>query len=327
LIRAHVLPEPELEFGAAARHIDPRFGISTYGPADLSTETGPRPIRVGLVGGAAEVEGLRAWLERCKNPIAAKDERYPHLFPAFPGCDVDRGLNTTLVLSEGVTKVVSPKIFADIAAASGASALRLAVDAYCEEASSLAEQNRVDVILLARPEQLQDIAHRRSPQMPKTAERLVDDGDVPTDVTTQFANFHDLVKARLLSLRPPVQIIRRSTWDEATRPPDGYGRQDEASRAWNLHVALYYKAGGVPWRMLRDPHDYSTCYVGVSFYRDGINEALEAAVAQVFNERGDGVIVRGGTGVIRSSDRQPHLSLDGAYQLLTNALVVCPVFS
>ena len=61
---------------------------------------------------------------------------------------------------------------------------------------------------------------------------------------SRIANFHDLVKARLLSIGTPVQIVRRSTFDESVAPPTGSSRQDEATRAWKLHVALYYKAGG-----------------------------------------------------------------------------------
>lgn len=86
-----ILDEPELEFGGAARHIDPRFGITNYGPADLGAADAPRAIRIGLVGPADQLEGLRRWLERCREPIAPKDEQYPHLFPEFPGCDTDRG--------------------------------------------------------------------------------------------------------------------------------------------------------------------------------------------------------------------------------------------
>jgi hypothetical protein len=136
----------------------------------------------------------------------------------------------------------------------------------------------------------------------------------------RFANFHDLLKARLLHLRQPIQIIRRSSWDETCPPPVGYGRQDEASRAWNLHVALYYKAGGVPWQLLRNPTDLTTCYVGVSFYRNSDDTTLDTAVAQIFNERGDGVIVRGGPARITGSDKQPHLNRDDAHQLLLGAL-------
>ena len=83
---------------------------------------------------------------------------------------------------------------------------------------------------------------------------------------------------------------------------------------------MYYKAGGVPWRLQRDPRDLMTLYVGVSFYRHGASEILETAVAQVFNERGDGVIVRGGAAVTRGEDKQPHMTEADAHDLLANAL-------
>jgi hypothetical protein len=96
--------------------------------------------------------------------------------------------------------------------------------------------------------------------------------------------------------------------------------QDEATRAWNLHTALYYKAGGTPWRMPRHSSDLATCYVDVSFYRTPDGDELHTAVAQVFNERGDGVVVRGGTAKISKSDRQPHLGETDARKPLTDAL-------
>jgi hypothetical protein len=34
------------------RHIDPRFGIADYGPADATIGFAPRRIRIGTVGGA-----------------------------------------------------------------------------------------------------------------------------------------------------------------------------------------------------------------------------------------------------------------------------------
>ena len=33
-MRARILEEPELEFGNGGRHVDPRTGISDYGPVD-----------------------------------------------------------------------------------------------------------------------------------------------------------------------------------------------------------------------------------------------------------------------------------------------------
>lgn len=323
-MRAEILPEPELEFGGGARHIDPRFGIANYGPADLNPTEAGKTVRVGLVGAAGDCETLAAWLERCRSPIAAKDDRYPHLFPEFPGCDVDRSFFTAFELSGRTTSVVSAKTLLGIAERQTPEALALAVDVYAEEVRDLAERNRVDVILVARPAELRDSQPRtKHTSPPPRGRRRRTDPPVPAtvpDTEMRYANFHDLLKARLLTSNVPIQVIRRSTYDESAPPSVGRSRQDEATRAWNLHVALYYKAGGVPWRLTRDPRDLMTLYVGVSFYRHGASDNLETAVAQVFNERGDGVIVRGGAAVTRGDDKQPHMSEGGAHELLANAL-------
>jgi hypothetical protein len=319
-MRAEVIDEPELEFGGRGRHIDPRFGISNYGPADLGTQGAPRAIRVGLIGPADQLDGLRVWLERCREPIAAKDERYPHLFPAFPGCDIDSGLQTTLVFSDRNTRTISERDLCAIRQASGGRALQAAVDTYAAEITALADENRVDVLLVARPEQLADMA-RRTQRARGRGSRRAAAGFPDDDVALpQFANFHDLLKARTLALRQPIQIIRRSTWDESRLPSDRRSRQDEATRAWNLHVALYYKAGGIPWRLQRNPTDLTTCYVGIAFYQSSSRDALETSVAQVFNERGDGMIIRGGPARVSSDDRQPHLECGDAHNLLASAL-------
>lgn len=320
-MQAEILDEPELEFGGGGRHVDPRFGISSYGPADLDEPDRRRPIRVGLVGPGEVLPELRAWLERCRDPIPAKDDSYPNLFTGFPGCDVDRGLLTTLVLADRTSSVVSKAVLRDITKAPRAQALALAVEAYAQEVRLLAEQNRVDVLLLARPQELVDTIRRTRTRQP------AGDSLEPAESSSgiglaghPFANFRDLLKAELLTLPVPIQVIRRSTWDEGVAPPSGSGRQDEATRAWNLHVALHYKAGGVPWRLQRNAHDLTSLYVGIAFYRSPDDQALETAVAQVFNELGDGVIVRGGPARMRGRDKQPHLTADGARDLLTQAL-------
>ena len=322
MMLAEILDEPELEFGGGNRHIDPRFGISNYGPADLTAAAAPTAIRVGLIGPADHLGGLRSWLERCREPIAAKDERYPHLFPGFPGCDIDCGLHTTLVFSDRNTRAISDRDLRAIGKASRAQALTTAVDVYADEITALADENRVDVLLIARPEQLADTARRAAgPGAPAATEADPGAGPAGGDpVMPPFANFHDMLKARVLQARQPIQIIRRSTWDETVPPPAGHSRQDEASRAWNLHVALYYKAGGAPWRLLRNPTDLTVCYIGVAFYLNSYSDSLDTSVAQVFNERGDGVIVRGGPARVSRDDRQPHLNQDDAHALLLHAL-------
>jgi len=128
-----------------------------------------------------------------------------------------------------------------------------------------------------------------------------------------------------MSLGVPLQLVVPSTYDETKRlrqvHRDALRKpQDEATRAWNLYVALYYKAGGVPWRLVRDPAQLTVCYVGVSFYEALDGSALLTSTAQIFNERGEGIILRGGAATVSKEDRQPHLDATGAEQLLTAAL-------
>jgi hypothetical protein len=322
MMRIEILNEPELEFGGGQRHVDPRFGISAHGPADLGLESAPTSIRLGLVGPRDQLDGLRRWIERCRQPIAAKGEKYPHLFPAFPGCDSDAGLYTSLSFTDRDCREVADRALQHASGLPGELAVKAMVDAYMGELEAIAEDNRVDVIIVARPDTLDDV-HLAAEAAENQAEATATgSGKGRGAAPPVIANFHDLLKARALRLGKPLQILRRSTWDESAPPPPRRSRQDEATRAWNLHVALYYKASGVPWRLRRASTDLPTCYVGVSFYRAADAETLDTAVAHIFNERGDGVIVRGGTAHVSRDDRQPHLLATDANNLLRNALGV-----
>jgi hypothetical protein len=203
-----------------------------YGPADLGAAEAPPAIRIGLIGPADQLSGVQAWFERCRERITAKDERYPHLFPEFPGCDIDRGLHTTLVFSDRNTRVISNRDLRAITNASRAQALQTAVELYAEEIAALTGENRIDVLMIARPEQLIDTAARavtKAAGRDGVVDATADSGSRPA--LPRFANFHDMLKARVLQIRQPIQIIRRSTWDESAPPPTGRSRQDEATRA------------------------------------------------------------------------------------------------
>ena len=66
----------------------------------------------------------------------------------------------------------------------------------------------------------------------------------------------------------------------------------------------------------------TTCYVGVSFYHTADGSRVKTSLAQVFDERGLGIIVRGGNAVESRKDRTPHLLEEDAYSLLSSALNV-----
>jgi hypothetical protein len=59
----------------------------------------------------------------------------------------------------------------------------------------------------------------------------------------------------------------------------------------------------------------------VSFYKTLDGSEVYTSSAQVFNERGEGVIVRGGPAKMTKDDRNVHINNDGAYALLRDALV------
>jgi hypothetical protein len=184
------------------------------------------------------------------------------------------------------------------------------------------------VVICAPPKDVLDAVDARVSRKGDSQEQDLDESTDETEVDSfPIPVFHDLLKAEVMRVGVPIQMIRPSTYG-------GQGRrntksraaslplQDEATRAWNIHTALYYKAGGAPWRLLRNPSELTTCFVGISFYRSLGGNRMMTSVAQVFNERGEGVIVKGAQAELDKNDRQPHLSADDAKALLKNAILV-----
>ena len=185
-------------------------------------------------------------------------------------------------------------------------AVYAAVDTYDTELATLNEEPSCDVVIVCRPDDLPEQAPPvQNPDKPWEAPRREYVG----------VDSYSPLKARSPRTSRPIHIIRRQTWDKSFKPKDdsqNRPQQDEATKAWNLHTALYYEAGGVPWRMIRPSEDLTSCDVGVAFYRAADEETLQTSVAQVFNERGDGVIVRGAQAAQSKDDRQPHLTGEDA---------------
>lgn len=321
-----VLPEPELEFGQRGKHVDVRFGLMATGPFDRGSPLAPAQLQVGIVGTQETIEGVRSWLDRCRNEIPAKESRLTNLFPRFPGFNLDGCFHSTVHLHDRWMASIHAK---DIETLKNhpLKAASDAADLFLERARRILDQGGPRVLICAPPDDL--LAVLDSPgQRGESAEAELDEGSEPASQSGgDRPAFHDLLKARGMTLGIPIQMVRpgtylgkRSARRRKSAAPSPRGLQDEATRAWNFHMALYYKAGGVPWRLLRDTSQLTTCFVGVSFYRTVDRERLLASIAQVFNERGEGVIVRGGPAHIEKDDRQPHLSDQDAENLLSGAL-------
>jgi hypothetical protein len=319
-VRAHLIDEPSLEFAGGGRHVDPRFGVAEYGPADLTAPGAPRSIKIGLLGAQANVEETQRWLESCREPIAAKSEDRPGLWREFPGFAPHVGYRSELVFDPRLQRTVKQSELATLESLDPRERVDAAVARYLAELGTLVQQGRPDVVICHIPDVLLDL---EEPQEPGEPQDVV---DTETAESERPSAFHDLLKAAAMPLRVPLQLIRTSTYDpkrarrQKRKTWKLRQRQDDASVAWNFFTALYYKAGGTPWRMVRASDDMDTCYVGVAFYHSVDGNETSTSVAQVYNQRGDGVVVRGGPAQRSNDDLQLHLSEPDAYDVLKSGL-------
>jgi hypothetical protein len=319
-MNASYFDEPDLEFGNNGRQIDVRFGLTHFGPLDAGT-TGPQGIRVGVVGDNYTNDLFHAFVDTARKGIEAKKSTLPTLYPPFKGfgengafCDFLTGANWARAISQGdldrlaQTEPVSLMI-------------ERAADRYVEDIRDLATKSVDVVVCIISPLLLKKIDLQQGERQGPRSRKLK---GAPAEKRVYF---HDLLKARSMSIGRPIQVSRPGTLggDVQRYRMDGTANkdiQDDATLAWNFFTALYYKAGGVPWRLVRDSSALDTCYVGISFYgaRDG--ETLQTSVAHVFNERGEGIVVRGGPAKISKDDRTPHLDKDDAAKLLKRSLAI-----
>lgn len=316
-MKLHVLEEPLLQF-ASGVHVDVRAGIATYGTFDRGAANVPVPIGVGLVGTTATVDRVRDWIESSCRGVTSEEERLRELRPSFPGVD-ERTFGTRLALSDATTRTISRHELQSALLAP--QPLARLVDVFVDHAGDLAARGGLHVLVIAPPAEVFALGDA-PPRAIDAAESGLDESQDEQSAYGQ--NFHDVFKARALALSAPCQILRPDTYGgESTRSRPNRRRrqlQDEATRAWNFHTALYYKAGGVPWRLTRQATALSTCYVGASFFKSLDGERLLTSVAQVFNERGEGLIVQGGNARIDRRDRTPHLTAEDARTLLAGGL-------
>lgn len=319
-MKAIFIDEPELEFGGAGKHVDIRFGLATHGPLDAGLGTAPSLIRLGVVGTQETVEGIHSWLTRCAGGITAKLTPLSHLFPSFPGFGADTCFQSKLLFGDALAKTIPNATITELVKKDNMQAVAEGVEIFYEAVKELVEKGNVDVVVCALPVELMNIDA-------DSDDESADDENEHSDQEYQTRlDLRHWLKAKTMMLNKPIQLVLPPTYDETKKrklkKKAGEVRQlqDEATRAWNFHIALYYKAGGVPWRIARAATDLTACHVGISFYKTLESNLLMTSMAQVYNERGEGVIVRGAPVKTTKDDPQPHLAADAAYNLLFDAL-------
>jgi hypothetical protein len=305
-MKIRLLEEPLLEFGGHNRSICPKDGIANYSTFDANELVRPKEIVLGVIGTDKTIREFRNWIEQCQQPIPAKESKQPNLFTAFMGFNSENGFHSNFIIDETHCRPLSNKYISILCKNSDKAAIvEQAVEMFLEQIRYLKENKSPKVIICALPQDLIDaMSNVKGEHRFYTSSNEVE------------TNFRRLLKAKAMMLpcQIPIQIILENTFE------DNKAKQDDATKAWNFCTAVYYKARGIPWRLPKKDAEEDTCYVGISFYLSRNRETVQTSVAQIFNERGNNIILRGAIAVESKEDRKPHLTTDDASKLLKKAL-------
>ena len=335
-----MLQEPQLLFKYSQALEDPRDGLTLFGPLD---EGKPFGIRYGVVGTKDGNERFKRWVARISLPVHDEEEgpaRVP--FWGFETIFQTHWMDKPDLEFEIPMNEIQENIYLD----DKYQRVYKIVDLYSSRIQKAlrSEDIKVDIWFVIVPDIIYKYCRPRSTVNsilqiqatqklnPKYARSLISQPSIfPEDninaIPYQFeVNFHNQLKARLLEKQALTQVIRESTI-APNELPDKFGRPArgmhklQASAAWNLSTAIFYKVGGRPWKLsgIRD----GVCYIGIVFKQleNDPNSETACCAAQMFLDSGDGIVFKGNVGPWYNPDRGDfHLSRSAARELVEIAL-------
>lgn len=335
------IDEPLLTFGEGKKYVDPKWGLRAYGPCLYKSRRAiASSIRVGIIGSKRTIDLAEKWITRCHGKIPAKKEN-SFLFQPFPGFTRIFGCELK-VLSECVEVLTSSEIEQVVKIRSFSERVRNAATLFIDKLSNLREREpRPHVVICALPKKIIDHCGTQpkrydgeSIRLTKHEKEILEmleehrrvgqtmlfplQEDEVLDIIPEASDLRRLIKAQAMQMGIPTQLAKPKTFKTAPRGP---ALQDDATRAWNFCVALYYKAEGYPWKLA--DMKQGTCYVGISFYKDPrFRRRIKTSVAQVFTHTGEGLVLKGARALFDRISGSPYLSKDDAYNLMTDVLAV-----
>jgi hypothetical protein len=257
-IAPHIwLPEPSLAFHherPSDRDIHPLRGLLRFGP--YSSGLVPDPIRVATISPAGESERLFAFVREL-NATSKPTERREYL-PEWPGFQRVFGLHMRGA-GRGCHIELDSSLETELAASTTPHVV-LAERLLRAVRSLDARRPECDVLFIYIPQRW----------AAGFTGGLSDDFDL-----------HDHIKAATAARRLPVQLLRE---DKAL------AYRDQASVMWRIGLALYVKAGGIPWKLAEA--DEETAYIGLSYAVrpvDSDRPRFVTCCSQVFDAGGAGL--------------------------------------
>lgn len=321
------IPDPNLEFGGVGQFLDPKEGLKQGGPFDLRFGTArKRVVNVGFVGNEEMIGKGIKWLERCQKPIKSEMANAAQ-YPDYPGfeevfrCKIEFNPRWNYVIDADILKNVlsirsRPEAFKNV----------LSIFSTGLEHLSKIETVKPDVIVCCLSEEIVDKCWSITNEKVKREDRkrikalanqlsLFESFDKEPieeqeeDILNR--DFRRALKAKAMRFGIPIQIGRDTLFLDLPK------NQDASIRAWNSSIALYYKAGGIPWRIRKE--GVETCYVGISFhhlYTTHGKHLVRSCIAQAFSSEGEGFAIRGvNVPWTEEQDKNVHLTREQALQL------------
>ena len=300
VIRSRYLGEPKLVFADGREDVDPKLGISRFGPKSWRPERRhPSTLRVGFVGPPDAIDQAHRWLEKSAAGVHGDEDH-----PEFPGCMSDRGFMTKLTFDPAWCAPLYRGELDELAP------IRSLRDRFQGFVSLLETKLR----LLSERDQAPEYVVAAIPNDLYRKYRIVEFRDRAAGLVHR--DLRRAFKAMAMKYRIPTQILRDATATESTG--------DNLSKvAWNFFTGLYFKAGGTPWGPVGlQP---GSCYVGISFYRrlGSASSTVQTSLVQAFDEHGDGLVLRGHEfewDAEKEGTNAPHLSETHAEKLVDMVL-------
>ena len=322
------LPIPRIEFGAPGNFDDPKTGLTQAGPFDLRFGAAHKTqIRVGLVGPDKMVKAGKDWLRRCNTKIPSQIKGSTQ-YMDFLG--FEPVFQSALIVDEQWIERINDIKLQIALTKDPTNRFEEVVNLYMHGIEKLADDTEIrpDIVMCCLPEDVVRTCWSISNILTSRQRRLIKKRQVDqnpgqlllfdieeTEEDLLNRDFRRALKARTMKFRMPIQIATDNLLTDLST------NQDPATRAWNMSVGLYYKAGGIPWRFKADGPE--TCFVGISFHhlRTSHSHLVYSSLAQAFSTSGDGFALRGESiPWDEEQDRNVHLTSDQAFNLADQVL-------
>lgn len=331
------ISEPKLTFGYGQKMEDPRDGLTLFGAYTKDIHLGQ--ISIGIIGPKKQRDFVKSYIKRIHKPVVC--EKSDIARPYFPGIEAifDIFINPNAIQEIDIPR---KKIDEFLKYTDGHQRVYNLTNLYAGKLTKYLNEEDIPVTVwfVAIPDQIYQFGRPKS-KIPKSDDNLTiglkkserdpnelflfDEMNELKDAYEFEINFHNQLKAKLLSEKIVTQIIRESTiaYEELWEDEDkiNYEKMFDTAKAWNISTTLYYKSGGLPWK-LGDIRK-NVCYLGLVYKQieQSDNKRNACCAAQMFLDSGDGMVFRGNIGPwYNPKTKEFHITRKDAFNLLSMSL-------